>query len=78
MKCHQLFKFYMHFYKEREKSLTQQSMRIEKLGKVGPWFIAGYIIKPFKIIIIFFFDRSFCSQDTYLFCKLVRSAILAL
>ena len=40
---------------EREKTLIQQPMRKEKLKKVGLCFITGCSIKPFKIIINFFF-----------------------
>ena len=40
-------------YKKREKTLTQQSMTIEKLGKVGLCFIKVCFIEPFKMIIIF-------------------------
>ena len=30
MKSYRLFRYYKRFYKEREKTLIQQSMRIEK------------------------------------------------
>ena len=53
MKSYQLFRFYQRFYKEREKTLSQQSIRIEKQGKGGLCFITGCFIKPFKMIIIF-------------------------
>ena len=53
MKPYQLFRFYKPFRKEREKTLIQQSMRIEKLGKVGLCFIKVCFIKLFKIITIF-------------------------
>ena len=60
IKSYQFSKIYKRFHKEKEKTLTQQSMRKEKLRKVG----TGYFIKPFKITINhFFFNRSFCSQD---------------
>ena len=39
--CH-FFRFYKRFYKKRERALMHQSMRIEKLGKVGLCFITGY------------------------------------
>ena len=35
MKCYQFFNIYKHFYKEREKTVIQQSIRKEKLRKVG-------------------------------------------
>ena len=50
---------------EREKTLIQQPMRKEKLKKVGLCFITGCSIKPFKIIINFFFfhfSSSFAAQ----------------
>ena len=53
MKPYQLFRFYKRFYKEREKTITQPSMRTEKLGKVGLCFITGCFIKPLKVISIF-------------------------
>ena len=53
MKSYQLFKFYKRFYEERERTLTQQSMRIEKLRKVRFCFITSCFIKPFTLIIIF-------------------------
>ena len=37
--------------KEREKTLIQQSMRKEKLRKVGLCFITGCFLKHFKMII---------------------------
>ena len=53
MKCYRLLRFYKRFYKEGEKTLMQQSRRIEKLGKVGLCFISSCFIKPFKMIMIF-------------------------
>ena len=49
MKSHQFFKIFKRFYKERDKTLTQQSMRKEKLRKVG--LLTGHFIKPFKMTI---------------------------
>ena len=57
MKSQQFFKIYKRFDKEREKTLIQQSMREEKLKKVGLCFITGYFIKPFKMTIIFDYLR---------------------
>ena len=53
VKSYQLLRFYKRFYKEGEKTLIQQSRRIEKLGKVGLCFISSCFIKPFKMIMIF-------------------------
>ena len=39
MKFYQFFKIYKRFYKKREKTVIQQSMRKEKLRKVGICFI---------------------------------------
>ena len=50
-------------------------MRIEKLGKVGICLITGCFVKPFNMIIIFFFNRCFGVQDISL--QLDRSTILA-
>ena len=44
IKSYQFSKIYKRFHKEKEKTLTQQSMRKEKLRKVG----TGYFIKPLK------------------------------
>ena len=73
-KCHS-FRFKKRFYKEREKPFVQQSMRIEKLGKVGLCFTIGFFIKFSKNLI--FFSRSFCSHDIYCFSQGVRSGIFA-
>ena len=45
MKSYQIFKISKRFDKEREKTLMQQSMRKEKLRKVGLCFITGCIIQ---------------------------------
>ena len=47
-KSYQFFKTFKHFDKEREKTLIQQSMREEKIRKVGLCFITGCFIKPFN------------------------------
>ena len=39
MKSYQFFKIYIHFYKKRETTLMQQSMRKEKKRKFEPCFI---------------------------------------
>ena len=67
MKSYQFFKIYKRFYKKREKTVIQQSMRKEKLRKVGLLFyLTGYFMKPLKMAINhFFFSRSFCSQDFF-------------
>ena len=52
-------KFTNAFIKKKKKKLIQQSIRKEKLRKVG----ICYFIKPFKMTVNqFFFNRSFCSQ----------------
>ena len=47
---------------EKKKTLIQQSMRKEKLRKVGFCFITGCFIKPFKMMINHFFNFSFAAQ----------------
>ena len=37
MKSYQSFKIYIRFYKKREKTLLQQSIKKEKLRKFGPF-----------------------------------------
>ena len=39
MKSYQFFKIFKRFYKKGEKTVKQQSMRKEKLRKVGHCFI---------------------------------------
>ena len=59
------FKICKRIDKEREKTLMQQSMRKEKLRKVGLCFITGCFIKPFQMIITHFFyfsSSSFAAQ----------------
>ena len=63
MKFYQFFKICKRFDQEGEKTVKQQSMRKEKLRKVGLCFITGCFIKLFNMII------------TFLFCKLIRRAI---
>ena len=55
MKSYQFFKICQRFDKERKKTLVQQSMRKEKLRKVGLCFITGCFIKSFNMIINHFF-----------------------
>ena len=77
MKFYQFFKINKRFYKKREKTLIQQTMRKEKLRKVGLCFIIGYFIKPYKMIINnFFFNRSFCSQDFFNFTSSFTAQVL--
>ena len=60
------------------KALMQQSLRKEKLEKVGLCLIKYCLIKLFKMIINdFLFSRSFYSQDIYFFRILVCSSIFA-
>ena len=65
MKSYQFFKIYTSFDKEREKTLMRQSMRKEKLRKVGLCFTTGCFIKSINLII------------NFLFCKLIGSPIFA-
>ena len=53
-KSYQFFKICKRFDKEREKTLMHQSMRKEKLGKVGLCFITGCFIKSFFSTRVFF------------------------
>ena len=64
MKSYQFFKICKRFGKEREKTLMQQSMRKEKLRKVGLCLIKGCFIKSFNMIInhFFCFASSFAHQ----------------
>ena len=59
MKSYQFFKICKRFDKEREKTLMQQSMRKEKLRKVGLCFITGCFIKSVNMIInrVFLFHK---------------------
>ena len=55
IKSDQLFRFYKRFHKEIEKTLSQQSLRIEKLVKVRYCFITSCFLKPLKIIYIYIY-----------------------
>ena len=55
IKSYQFFKIYQRFDKEIEKTLIEQSMGKKKLRKVEFCFIIGCFIKPYKMIINFFF-----------------------
>ena len=76
-KSYQFSRFYKIFYKKREETLIQQSMRIEKLGKVGLSFITGCFINPFKMIIIFSSIALFGHKIFVFIRKLVRGAFFA-
>ena len=67
IKSYQFFKIYYRVDKEREKTLTQESMRKEEPRNNGLCFITASFIKPFQMIINHFF----------LFLKIIRSAIFA-
>ena len=77
MKSCQFFKIYKRFYKKREKN--NHTTVIEKRKTEKRWnlfYLTGYFTKPLKMAINhFFFNRPFCSQFYFLFCKLVHSAI---
>ena len=66
MKFYQFFKICKRFDQEGEKTVKQQSMRKEKLRKVGLCFITGCFKKPFNMII-----------NHFLFSKLICSPIFA-
>ena len=53
IKSYQFFKICKRFDKEKEKTLTQQSMRKETLKKFGLCFIAVSFINSFNMMIIF-------------------------
>ena len=67
MKSYQLSKIFKHFDKEREKTLMHQSMRKEKLRKVGLCFVTGCFIKPFNMMIYQFFVLQAHSQPNFCF-----------
>ena len=67
MKSYQFFKVCKRFDKERETTLMQQSMRKEKLRKVGLCFITGCFIKSFNMIISHFFVSQAHSQPNVYF-----------
>ena len=72
MEPYQFFKIYKRFDKERKK-LIQQSMRKKKLRKNGLYFVTGCFIRPFKIIIIFFyFGSSFAAQFSLFVIKMTQ------
>ena len=75
MKSYQFIKIYIRFYKKREKTVIQQSMRkTEKSWTL--FYLTGYFMKPLKMIINqFFFNRAFCSQDVLSFRQLVHREI---
>ena len=70
MKSYQFFKVCKRFDKERETTLMQQSMRKEKLRKVGLCFITGCLIKSFNMIINHFFVSQAHSQPNVYFSPL--------
>ena len=67
MKSYHFFKICKRFDKEREKTLMQQSMRKEKLRKVGLCFITGCFIKSFNMIINHFIVLQAHSQPNFCF-----------
>ena len=77
MKSYQFSEIYKHFYKKREKTLIQQSMREKKLRKVGLCFVTVYIIKPLKMSVNHFFFNRFFLFTIFFFIFLVRRAIYA-
>ena len=67
MKSYHFFKICKDSYKEREKTLTQQSIRKGKLRKVKFCFITGYFIKSSNMIINHFFALQAHSQPIICF-----------
>ena len=67
MKSYQFFKVCKRFDKERETTLMQQSMRKEKLRKVGLCFITGCFRNSFNMIINHFFVSQAHSQPNFCF-----------
>ena len=65
-----IFQIYKRFAKEREKRFIQQSMRKQKLRKVGRCFVTGYfILSPFDNYSFFLF-RKLISQCNFRFLLL--------
>ena len=63
IKSYQFSKFTNGLIRKEKKTLIQQSMRKEKLRKIGLCFKTGCLIKPFRMIIIFFYlSSSFAVQ----------------
>ena len=61
------------FITKDKKTCMQQSLRIEKVGKVGLSFITGCFINSIKMMINHcFVNRTFCSKGIYFFGKLLR------
>ena len=69
IKSYQFFNICKLFDKEREKVLTQQSMRKEKLRKVRLCFITGCFIRSFSMIINHFIVSQVHLQPN--FCTLI-------
>ena len=53
--------------RKEKKTLIQQSMKKEKLRKVGLCFITGCFIEPFELIISYFFISQAHSQRNFSF-----------
>ena len=76
MKSYQFLKIYKRFYKDREKTLIQQSMR-KKTEKSWTLLYNRLFYKALKNDNYFFFNKSFCLQDFFLFRKLVHSVVFS-
>ena len=59
--------------KKEKKTLLQQSIRKEKLRKVGLCFISGYFIKPFKMTINHFSSVGLLVHKIFLLFRSQRS-----
>ena len=64
------------FIRKKKNSHTALSEKRKTEKSWNLFYLRGHFMKPLKMAINhFFFNRSFCSQDLFLFCKLVHSAI---
>ena len=78
MKSSQFFKFYIRFYKKKEKNTHKAVNEKRKTEKSWTFFyLTGYFMKPLKMAINhFFFNRSFCSQDIFYFTSSFTEQLL--
>ena len=67
MKSYQFLKICNALIRKEKKTLTQESMRKEKLRIVGLCFITGCSIKSFNMIINHFFVSQAHSQSSFCF-----------
>ena len=74
---YQFLKICKRFDKESEKTLMQQSIRKEKLRKVGLFFMTDCFIKSFNMIInpFFCFASSFAAQYLHFYIRMTQEII---